>query len=82
MLEQHGRNAWLVGNAQLEDELRAYERELAQVKGASDEVLGELKRLQEDAHAQLEGGERAWRTAVERLVQVGVGTAAAVTGKP
>lgn len=76
MLEQHGRNAWLVGNASLEEELRAYEEELAQVKGTSEEVLRERKKLQEGARAQMEGGERAWRSAVEGLVQVGVGTAA------
>lgn len=78
MLEQHGRNAWLVSNASLEEELRAYEEELAQVKGASEEVLRGRKRLQEGARAQMEGGERAWRSAVEGLVQVGVGTAAGV----
>lgn len=82
LLEQHGRNAWLVGNAQLEDELRAYEQELAQVKRASDEILRDLKHLQDGARVQLDGGDRAWRTAVERLVQVGVGTAAAVRRKP
>lgn len=81
LLEQHGRNAWLVGNAQLEEELRAYEQELAQVKGASEEVLRERKGLQEGARAQVEGGERAWKGAVEGLVQVGVGTVAGVRRK-
>lgn len=75
MLEQHGRNAWLVGNSSLEDELRAYEEELARVQGVSEEVLRERKRQQEGARAQVEGGERTWRGAVEGLVRVGVGTA-------
>lgn len=76
LLDQHGRNAWLVGNAALEDELRAYEADVARVRAVGDEVSRDRKRLQEGARAAMEGGERAWRGAVEGLVQVGVGTAA------
>ncbi|MCJ1464893.1 hypothetical protein MMC07_003508 [Pseudocyphellaria aurata] len=74
LLEQHGRNAWLVGNATLEDQLRAYEEEIARVQAETEEVLRERKRVQEGARKPLEDGERAWKDAVEGLVRVGLGT--------
>merc|ERR1712093_739654 len=46
LLEKYGKNAWLEGNRQLEDVLRALERELEE-KRAQEEVGGEIKGLEE-----------------------------------
>lgn len=72
LLEQFGKNAWLVGNAQLEDILREVERELVETRVRTDEVNRERKRAQEGARGQLEGGERRWRDGVGELVEVHV----------
>lgn len=81
LLEQHGRNAWLVSNAMLERLLQDYEEEIARVKDRTEDVLRERKRLQEAARTQLEEGERAWKDAVEGLVRVGVATRKARAGE-
>lgn len=63
-----GRNAWLVGNWQLEAELRAVEGELAAARRAIDEVTVRRQRAQEAAGGELRGLEEAWRRGVGRAV--------------
>lgn len=62
-----------MGNARLEEELRAYESEVARVRAEVQDVLRDRKGRQEGKRAEVEGGEREWRGAVEGLVRVGVG---------
>lgn len=75
LLEEFGKNAWLVGNAQLEDVLRGVERELVEVREKTEEVNRERKGVQEGGRAGLEGGEREWREVVGRVLEVQVGIA-------
>lgn len=70
MLDAYGKNAWLVGNAQLEDLLRAVERELVGVREEVEATNRERKRLQEDGRRALEGAEERWRSGVGGLVEV------------
>lgn len=74
LLEQFGKNAWLVANGQLEDILRGVEKELVETREAMTEVNRERKRKQEGRRGELEGGERAWREGVGGLVEVQVAT--------
>ena len=70
MLDAYGKNAWLVGNAQLEDLLGAVERELVGVREEVEATNRERKRLQEDGRRALEGAEESWRSGVGGLVEV------------
>jgi len=75
LLEQFGKNAWLVANSQLEDMLREVERELADCRGSVEAVNRERKGAQERGRGALEGNERAWREGVGRVVETDVAVA-------
>lgn len=69
LLERGGRNAWLVGNYQLEDELRQLEKELADAKREMDIVNLERQRRQEDVKGEMQMLEQTWRTGVGRVLE-------------
>ncbi|KAI9824927.1 MAG: hypothetical protein M1832_001532 [Thelocarpon impressellum] len=72
LLEQFGRNAWLMGNAALEDVLRGLEAELVDLKGRTEEVNKARKSTQEGARGELEVLGEAWRGGVGRVIEVEV----------
>ena len=74
LLEQFGKNAWLVANDQLESMLREVEKELVETREATTETNRKRKKAQEGRRGELEGGERAWREGVGALVDVQVAT--------
>ncbi|KAL8844583.1 MAG: hypothetical protein Q9176_001095 [Flavoplaca citrina] len=75
LLDKYGKNAWLVGNSQLEDLLRRTEKELAETRGEVERVNGERKRVQEGAKGEMEGLERGWREGVGKVVEVEIAVA-------
>ncbi|KAL8916194.1 MAG: hypothetical protein Q9208_008646 [Pyrenodesmia sp. 3 TL-2023] len=72
LLNEFGKNAWLVGNAQLEEVLKGVERELVETREAVEGVNRERKGRQEGARGELEGLERGWRQGIGRVVEVEV----------
>ncbi|KAF2224162.1 Pre-mRNA-splicing factor SPF27 [Elsinoe ampelina] len=72
LLETFGRNAWLVGNSQLEDVLRDLEVEVKQAKGEVERVQSEREGMQGSVRGELEELERTWRGQVGRLLEVQV----------
>ncbi|EEP77131.1 conserved hypothetical protein [Uncinocarpus reesii 1704] len=70
LLDAHGKNAWLIGNAQLEEILRQIEKELQETKDATDEVNKERKLRQETAKGEIGGLEDAWRRGVSEVINV------------
>ncbi|KAL9071564.1 MAG: hypothetical protein Q9161_004131 [Pseudevernia consocians] len=74
LLEEFGKNAWLVANDQLECILREVEKELVETREATTEFNRARKRAQEGKRGALEGAERAWREGVGGLVEVQVAT--------
>ncbi|KAL9014580.1 MAG: hypothetical protein Q9180_008937, partial [Flavoplaca navasiana] len=75
LLDKYGKNAWLVGNSQLEDLLRRTEKELAGTREEVERVNGERKRVQEGAKGEMEGLERGWREGVGKVVEVEIAVA-------
>lgn len=73
LLEQFGKNAWLIGNSQLEDVLRDLEKGLVKTKQRTEELNRERKGAQEGGQAAMEGSERAWREGIGRVVEVQLG---------
>ncbi|KAI3395489.1 hypothetical protein diail_1275 [Diaporthe ilicicola] len=69
LLDSHGKNAWLVGNWQLEAELRALEREVAAARRAVDLVTIRRQRLQHDVGGEISGLDDAWRKGVGRVLE-------------
>ena len=70
MLEEYGKNAWLVHNSQLEDQLRVLEKEVKDVKTRGLEVDEERRVRQEGVKGEIEGLEEGWRAALGRAVEV------------
>ncbi|KAI1380635.1 Pre-mRNA-splicing factor SPF27 [Hypoxylon crocopeplum] len=76
LLDGLGKNAWLVGNWQLEAELRALERELDAAKREVDVVNIGRRRAQDEVGGELRGLDDAWRRGVGRVLETEVATEA------
>jgi len=72
LLEKYGKNAWLIGNSQLEAVLRELERELAERKVEIDGVVIERKNAQEAVGGEVKGLEEAWKRGVGRVLETEV----------
>ncbi|KAI9853957.1 MAG: hypothetical protein M1824_000787 [Vezdaea acicularis] len=72
LLEEFGKNAWLVGNAQLEDVLRDLEMELASTQEQTDAVNKSRKGAQESVRGEMEGLDQAWQKGIGRVIEVEV----------
>lgn len=70
LLEENGKNAWLIGNSQLEDILRGIEKELTETKGAAETVNKERKVAQEASRGELVGLEESWKRGVGTILDV------------
>jgi pre-mRNA-splicing factor SPF27 len=69
LLDTYGKNAWLIGNWQLEGELKAIEKELAETKRAIDVVTLQRKGAQDTAGPEMQGLEDTWRRGVARVLE-------------
>ncbi|KAJ5085390.1 hypothetical protein N7532_010161 [Penicillium argentinense] len=70
LLEEGGKNAWLIGNMQLEDILRGLEKELAETKAEAEEVNRQRKIAQESSSGELESLQQTWWRSVTAAMQV------------
>lgn len=70
LLDEFGKNAWIVGNARLEDILRGVEGELVKTREEVERVNRERKVFQERGRREMEGLERSWKEGVGRAVEV------------
>lgn len=72
LLEEHGKNAWLIGNSQLEEILGELEKELAETKEAATEVNKQRKMTQEASQGELVSLEETWKRGVGAILDVEV----------
>ncbi|KAL2223276.1 BCAS2 family protein [Thermoascus aurantiacus ATCC 26904] len=70
LLEENGKNAWLIANSQLEEILRGIEKELADTKEAVEGVNRQRKMAQEARKGELVGLEETWRRGVGAVIDV------------
>ncbi|KAL2014015.1 hypothetical protein VTN00DRAFT_1540 [Thermoascus crustaceus] len=70
LLEENGKNAWLIANSQLEEILRGLEKELADTKEAVEGVNRQRKIAQEARKGELVGLEETWRRGVGAIIDV------------
>ena len=72
LLERFGKNAWLVGNSQLEDVLVRIETELADVRRQQEDV-GVLRRTQQEGVlGEIKTLEETWKKGVGRVLETEV----------
>jgi len=72
LLETYGRNAWLVGNAQMEDVLRELEREVEAKRTEGGWVEAARREEGEAVGKRVEQAEREWKKGVREMVEVQV----------
>ena len=72
LLEQFGRNAWLIGNSQLEEILKRMEKELVATTQQLEETMRIRKREQEDVSGEMTGLDEGWRKGIGKIVEVEV----------
>ena len=69
LLETYGKNAWLIGNSNVEDSLRAVEREVEASKLELEQIEQARRATQSNASSEIQGLEEAWRTGVRRMIE-------------
>jgi pre-mRNA-splicing factor SPF27 len=69
LLEELGKNAWLIGNSQLEDILRQLEKELDELKAETENVNKSRKSAQEASRGEMIGLEETWKRGVGRILE-------------
>lgn len=72
LLEKFGKNAWLVGNSQLEDILKGIEAELADLRRQQEEVEMLRRSQQERVQGEIRTLEETWKKGVGRVLEVEV----------
>ena len=74
LLEEHGKNAWLVGNSHLEYIMKSLDQDLARLKEETDVINRDRKTSQEASKAELLGLEDTWKRGIGRLIEVQLAT--------
>ncbi|KAK5127171.1 hypothetical protein LTR85_008532 [Meristemomyces frigidus] len=69
LLETYGKNAWLIGNSQLESELKGLEREVEAAKLELEAVEQARRAAQSNIAGEMHGLEEAWRSGVGRMIE-------------
>ena len=80
LLEEHGKNAWLVGNSQLEYILKSLDQDYARLKEETDSINRDRKLTQEASKAELLGLEDTWKRGIGKLIEVQLATQELQTG--
>ena len=74
LLEELGKNAWLISNSQLDQILKSQEREVEQLKQETETINKERKLAQESSRGEITALEATWKEGIERLVKVQLAT--------
>ena len=69
LLETYGKNAWLIGNDQLEDILKYLEKDVETMKLEQEAVEGQRKAMQENVAGEMQNLEEGWKTGVGRMIE-------------
>lgn len=72
LLEKFGKNAWLVGNSQLEDILKGIEAELADLRKQQEEAEMLRQSQQNNASGEIKTLEETWKKGVGRVLETEV----------
>jgi pre-mRNA-splicing factor SPF27 len=74
LLETYGKNAWLIGNAQLEKILKDLETDLLDRKRQVEQLEQERLYEQETAKGEMEALEQSWKKGIRGIVEVELAT--------
>ena len=74
LLEELGKNAWLISNSQLDEMVKVQERELERLKQETESINKERKTAQEASRGEIAALDATWKEGIERLVKVQLAT--------
>jgi len=69
LLDRHGKTAWLLGNYELEAELRILEAELAETRRQIDILTVERRRQQDDVATELRCLDETWKKGIGKMLE-------------
>lgn len=69
LLETYGKNAWLIGNSQLEDVLKYLEKDVEALKLEQEAVEAERKAAQGNVAGEMQSLEEGWRVGIGRMIE-------------
>lgn len=74
LLEDYGKNAWLIGNSHIEDIQKRLDAELATLKSSSESTNKARKASQEESRGELIGLEETWKEGIGKIIETQVAT--------
>lgn len=74
LLDEYGKNAWLVSNSQMEYILQELEQELDRVKSEIETVNKARKQAQEQSRGELLALEETWKSGIGKILEIQVAT--------
>ena len=74
LLDEFGKNAWLIGNSQTEEILQGQERELVGLKSQTESVNKTRKAAQENSRAELLTLQENWKRGIGKILEIQVAT--------
>ena len=74
LLEELGKNAWLMSNAQTDEILKTLDKELITIKDETENVNRQRRTMQENSKGEILGLEDNWKQGVGSLIEVQVAT--------
>lgn len=74
LLEELGKNAWLIGNSQLEEILGDLEKEAVRLQDETEQINKMRKSAQEGSRAEILGLEETWKAGIGKIIEVQVAT--------
>lgn len=74
LLEEYGKNAWLIGNSHLDDIQKRLDSELASLKIQTENTNRMRKAAQEDSKGELLGLEETWKQGIGRIIETQLAT--------
>lgn len=74
LLEEYGKNAWLISNSHLDDIQKRLDAELASTKEQSENINRIRKGTQEDSKGELMSLDDTWKEAIGKIVETQLAT--------
>lgn len=74
LLEEYGKNAWLISNSHLDDIQKRLDAELAVTKEQSENINRMRKTTQEDSKGELMSLDSTWKEAIGKIVETQLAT--------
>ena len=74
LLDEYGKNAWLVSNSQMEYILQDLEQELDRVKNEIETVNKARKQAQEQSKGELLALDETWKSGIGKILEIQVAT--------